>query len=401
MRLLTIVATVSCILGWGAGASAQRSGDPPPDDRRAGVVAAASVRPAPGERVSEARFFSTYGERLGLGPEDLMQRVGERKSVISGLTFSRYVQTHQGVRVIGGDYTLTLRDGTVVVGFGRVVPGLTTGTRPVIDAVEAMATAKQDFAARLKTSVGNLEFTTQRSELALASVDDTYGAETYALVHRCVLGTLAPIAEYAIAVDAASGEILRAMDLASADWVPEPIMTTGLSPYNGIVSFNTEKSDADSTHRLRQSKVETFDFTNGNYDLPPLNLPNLVGEPDYLSPTNDFFAAEHLPGVGVHWATERVREFFLAHFGADCLLGKWGFAPLERHRSYVNVEDTNAGWHLEAGIFHYGNLPIHLGSLGVVGHEMAHCVVNRVGTWGNSWGRRGRSKSLSATSWAR
>src|SRR5438128_1915676 len=80
--------------------------------------------PSPGVGVARDDVFTVYAGFLGLRADDRLELTLERPSLTKGRTVAFYRQTYRGLPVEGGTFSLSLRDGELASGVGRVITGL-------------------------------------------------------------------------------------------------------------------------------------------------------------------------------------------------------------------------------------------------------------------------------------
>ena len=330
------------------------------------TVRSLEVQPGPDAQLRPDEFFALYARRLRLGPDDALELQARRPSLTPPLTAAFYRQTHRGVPVDGGTFSLTLRDGFVRAGVGRVVPGVSADTDPRLSAGDAVIEAMRALARELRVDPANLDLAVAaETELMLVSLDGSLAPGSYRLAYRCVLVPKTPVASTAVDVDAASGSVLALHALREEDWQAAP--ATGDSAYEGTVGLGAQTDAATGQFRLRSAGVETYD---NRWSPDPGDLTEAQ---DLVSDTSVFALADQAPGVSVHWAMPQASAYFQNTFGSSCQGGALG--PIPTLTSYL-IDLDNAFFDPGLKVFAFGSTPANfpLVAIDTVAHELAHCV---------------------------
>src|SRR5215212_6037260 len=195
-----------------------------------------------GLKIDKDDFFKRYASLYGLGTDDRMVPV-KQGTDNSGYSYTRYVQHHGDVPVIGGEVVLTHWDGSVVFGLGRVIPGLTPfKLRPTLSKREATERALAEVPRATRQRAGDLRLLGEPSvSLVLASERSTFSPLSYRLAYRAILNVEPPVGQYIVDIHADSGMALNLLPQRWSVWASTT--ASGTSPYNGTVTFAAEVDD--------------------------------------------------------------------------------------------------------------------------------------------------------------
>lgn len=181
---------------------------------------------APGRRVPRARFVAAHGAALGLGPDDALieERTTDEGDARSS---TRYAHFYKGVLVAGSGFVLHEAHGVVVEGNGHLVRGLHADVVPRIE--ESVA---RDVALRTTAGAGaGVARVPGASELALVPTTARGDARGYRLARIYAIARGADLPVRAVAVDAASGELLASR--AAVESVAN-VQLRGQTYYDGV-----------------------------------------------------------------------------------------------------------------------------------------------------------------------
>ncbi len=306
------------------------------DDGRA-VVSGKQAR-TKAER-SAAAFVAADPAALKLGAKDEAVRLGTYQS--SGLQYVSYDRTHQGLRVVGGDFVVAAdAEGNLLgTSVAQDAPVKVATTKP------AISEARAEKIAKGKVSKPAVEST----ELVILQGD----AGSDLAYETIVTGTReGGPSRLSVFVDAATGKVLS-----TKEHVAEG---TGSSAYSGTVSIPTQLSG--STYSLIDPSATTLKCQNASGNVTYTGTDDSWGNGD---PTNRetgcvdaFYGAQQEKGMLTSW---------LGRSGMD---GSGGWVPIR-----VGLADVNAyydGTQVQIGHSQSGSRWI--GSIDVVAHEFGHGI---------------------------
>ena len=191
------------------------------------------------EHLTADEFWLSYSKRLGLDARDTMV-ISNSGEIVSGRTFLRYWQYHQGIRVTDGEFILHLVNATVAYGTGRVIPGAQLpGIQPTVSAEAAIERAEQHLAATLGERHEKLEFVPDGAP-SLVLIPWTTGAKRtiHRLAYRLKLEVAGKLSPQLIDVDARTGRVLRVEPHASSvemrSWEKSPHTSPADSSLSGL-----------------------------------------------------------------------------------------------------------------------------------------------------------------------
>ena len=314
-------------------------------------------------RLDPGDFFKAYGGQLGLGAEDTMVLVTERASQLPGRSIQLYRQTHAGVPIGDGFYHLSLREGEVRSGNGTVLRDLRVDVAPQLREVTALELARSDYRSRWKLSE-RATFTRESVELSIVTLD-----REPRLVYRCHVA--AGFGEEQIDIDATDGRVVGGARERQS-WIQSP--ASGMSTYDGIVNFTAE-TEGGLQWRLHGGVFVTKDGIAMNADNPnPLAAIEITSDSSYFANAG--------AGVSAHHFLEASRKYFNAAHAADCVQ--------DVIHTYVQIPNwANAEWSSFENRFLFGLGDVSYASMNNVGHEYSHCILSRLGNWGNLKGEGG------------
>jgi Zn-dependent metalloprotease len=331
-----------------------------------------SFRLGASQRVPRAQFFSTYRTLFELGSEDVMVELGSGQPV-GPFTPYKYVQYHRDVPVIGAEYSVTELQGSVVVGLGRVVGGLSLSVAPARSEDDAESVSTRYLADHHGMSDDDVVDMPALPTIALVIVspDPTRGAQSYRLAWRVIRDTWVPLGRHIIDVDAQTGALIQLRTVDADAWVNANVL--GFSLFDGPVTMTAEQ-DTD-TGQLRLHETGEFDIVT--LDAQGTAEENVDGSTgvDVTSPGPTFADPTTAGAVTAHWAAERALAFFKGQYGRD---GFDGSGTTLTNFVDVTFAKPNAKWSPAVDGVLYS--PDYI-ALDVVAHEVAHGVINSSAGW--------------------
>ena len=334
-----------------------------------------AITVAEGLSVTRDQFFGRYGTQLGLGSRDQMVLMQESPSFVPGDRLAYYEQRYSGLPVLGSGYSLSLRNGQVLSGLGRLVPGITSGTLPTVTAAQALSAAKRKV-QNLFAAAGQPApvFAAGAScRLVIAPAVDFDNPMSYRLAYECPLRLTVQHTAYTVAVDAmaaGSASTLWAVELVSHAW--QPATAEVPSEYHGQLSAAAERESANGTYRLKSDLVHVLDGRPA--DLPGGNG-NLAMAVDFLDPDGRYEAADQKAAGASLWGLHEAMAAARDLFATTCDYG--GLAqglPLAFYY-FAGPDPLLAFSTQERYIYtvHPAGAP-SLASLDALAHEVGHCL---------------------------
>lgn len=314
-------------------------------------------------RIAVEDFLTEWRADLGLRDPSLgdeLRLLADRPARLPGLRVRLYRQEYRGVPVEEGLLSIVTRleDDTVVSATGGVVPGLELPVEPEIEPGRAVQAALEALAHELGLDPRQVELS--RDTATSLRVRGT--GERPALVFRVELATEAPRrARRTYDVDASQGVVLAELPWRLGAWTP----STGLahSLFDGPVVFPDQRDTATGVHRLRSTKVETYD------NQTAADEHDISHAKDFLS-TSEAFEGGDLPtAASWHWALGAAHDELEA-LNLSCI----GHATLEIPvvRGYWGTPGAGGGYFdPNTGLFHTLDDRV---TPDLAGHELAHCA---------------------------
>ena len=291
-----------------------------------------------------------------------------------GIKHIKYMQTYDGIRIVGGEIILHCRGDIVTKANGKLFNKISVDTKPKISQKEALDIALQSIHAKVyKWQVKQEELLLQKitkdkkatyypkGELIITS--KKFNTESpYQLAYLFDVQTVEPLGRIRIEIDAHTGEIINQFDQIHHTKVDG----SGESLYNDEVNI---KLDYDGTN------YNLSDVTRGNgiftYDL---NNGTSYGSAKMISESDSFINnIENHAGVSAHFGAAATYDYYYNNFGRNSFDDE-GSAI----KSYVHYSNNyfNAFWNGLVMTYGDGNgvTTFPLVTLDIVGHEITHAV---------------------------
>jgi Zn-dependent metalloprotease len=271
-----------------------------------------------------------------------------------GTAHVRYTRTHEGLRVLGGDFVMHTKGGALRQASVGLTAPLTLGTTPKLAATAASATAQAHFTGSVAT-VGAPELvvdaTSGTGTLAYETVVEGFGADgqTPSKLH--------------VVTDANTGAVLSSWDTVET--------ATGNSVYSGAVSITTTQVST-SSYSLKDSahgNGTTCDMNNRTSGTCTLftDADNVWG----TGATSNRQSA----AVDAHYGAAKTYDYYNTTFGRRGIFNNGTGVPSRVHYGSAYV---NAFWDGSSMTYGDGSGNARpLVSLDVAGHEMSHGVTER------------------------
>ena len=314
-----------------------------------------------------------------------------------GLTHTRFQQTYQGVKILGGEIiTHMTAEGGFRPHTQAHVAGLALNVTPGLEAAEALAVAHRDLAPKGDYAFAptvELVIVPERETVAVRELPvlsrggrrlDT--AVEPALTERVVRNTLAyhvhtelengaeETAHTDYLINAHTGGILRKWSTLHTT----AATGTGKSQYSGTVSLST--NSITGGYELRDN-VRGMQFTTRNLNHATSGTGTIYTDADntwgdaanYVEGSSTTAANGQTAGVDAHYGSMKTYDMYKNVFGRNGINGA-GKATYNRVH-YSNSYD-NAFWSDSCFCMTYGdgNVFKTLTALDVAGHEMTHGV---------------------------
>jgi hypothetical protein len=242
------------------------------------------------ERAARA-FLASWSERLGLR-EDLADLRVTQVQPAPGGWHVRFLQTKDGVDVWRADLVVSL-DAS-----GGRVTAVQSNYDPALAARPVAATAALDEGAALRAAASALGPAAvpngePRADLKIVREGDVPGGAAH-LVYRVLLPCEAPLGEWTVRVDAATGEIRGIedgrvfVDGSGLAFDPDPLTTAEVS-YGGNYSDNNDADTAELNAERFTRGLLGITYAGGVYRLegPYVRIVNFENPPDAPVTSND------------------------------------------------------------------------------------------------------------------
>ncbi|MET8153857.1 M4 family metallopeptidase [Actinoplanes sp. NPDC049668] len=274
-----------------------------------------------------------------------------------GTTHVRYTRTHEGLRVLGGDFVMhATPDGAFRQASVGLAAPLTLSTTPKRAASTASATAKAHFTgtvSRIGAPELVVDATSGTGTLAYETVVEGFGedGQTPSRLH--------------VVTDATTGAVLSSWDTV------ETATGSGKSVYSGTVSIDTTQ--------VSTSSFSLKDAAHGNGTTCDMNNKTsgtctLFTDADNVWGTGAT-SSRQSAAVDAHYGAAKTYDYYNTTFGRRGIFNNGTGVPSRVHYGSAYV---NAFW--DGAQMTYGDGSGNarpLVSLDVAGHEMSHGVTER------------------------
>jgi Zn-dependent metalloprotease len=331
-----------------------------------------------------AAFFQDYKQYFQISDDNKIQWHRSTQDEIG--SHHRYNQHYKGIEIIGAEFILHEKNGTVWHANGQLVHGLNMDVgAPALSEQAALQAALRHIGAEtymwqnpaneafLKRERGDANATFYpKGELKLTSGKAEMTAENMKLVYRFDIYAEKPLGRYYVDIDAKTGEVVNKISrIHDVD-----VIGSGASLYNGTVEMVVDQVSA-SSFRLQENgnifrgaDIRTFNMNNGtNY--------NAATDFTSTSANGPWDGA----GVSAHWGAEATYDYYFIQHGRNSV-DDAGFTLL----SYVHTNLVGLGYPNNVNAFWDGSRMTYgdgdgvnyfpLVCLDVVGHELTHGVTD-------------------------
>ncbi|MGH7599339.1 MAG: M4 family metallopeptidase [bacterium] len=328
-----------------------------------------------------ATFFQEYKKYFQISDDNQIQAYHSSHNELGN--HHRYIQHYKGIPIIGAEYILHEKNGSVWYANGQLVHDLKMDVVPALSESAALQAALQHLGAEaymwqdeaneafLKRERGdaNASFF-PKGELKLTSGKAEIAAANMKLVYRFDIYAAKPLGRDYIDVDAKTGKVVNQITrIHDVDFAG-----TGASLYNGTVSMTVDQVTG-SSYRLQENgntvrgaDIRTFNMNNGT---------------SYTAATDFTSTSANGPwdgaGVSAHWGAEATYDYYFIKHNRNSL-NNAGFTLL----SYVHTNLIGMGYPNNVNAFWDGSRMTYgdgdgvnyfpLVCLDVVGHELTHGV---------------------------
>ncbi len=330
-----------------------------------------------------AAFFQAYKQYFQLSDDNQIQAYRSSHNELG--SHHRYIQHYKGIPIIGAEYILHEKNGTVWHANGQLVHGLKMDVAPALSEQAALQAALRHLGAEtymwqneaneafLKRERADANATFYpKGELKLTSGRAEINAASMKLVYRFDIYAAKPLGRYYVDVDAKTGAVINQITrIHDVD-----IAGSGASLYNGTVSMTVDQVSG-SSYRLqengntvRAADIRTFNMNNGT---------NYSAATDFTSTTAN--GPWDGAGVSAHWGAEATYDYYFVKHNRNSL-NDAGFTLL----SYVHTNLVGLGYPNNVNAFWDGSRMTYgdgdgvnyfpLVCLDVVGHELTHGVTD-------------------------
>jgi bacillolysin len=328
-----------------------------------------------------ATFFQEYKKYFQISDDNQIQAYRSSHDELGA--HHRYIQHYKGIPIIGAEYILHEKNGTVWYANGQLVHELKMDVVPALSEQAALQAAlnhigaesymwqKEANEAFLKKESGDANATFYpKGELKLTSGNAEMIAANMKLVYRFDIYAEKPLGRYYVDVDAKTGAIVNKISrIYDVD-----VAGSGASLYNGTVSMTVDQVSG-SSYRLQENgntvrgaDIQTYNMNNGT---------------NYNAATNFTSTSANGPwdgaGVSAHWGAEATYDYYYVKHNRNSL-NNAGYTL----RNYVHTNLVGLGYPNNVNAFWDGSRMTYgdgdgvnyfpLVCLDVVGHELTHGV---------------------------
>jgi len=332
-----------------------------------------SVRFQDGDQPTVTSFFKEYRKAFDLSGENDMREARISKDVIGN--HYRFNQYYKGIEIIGAQFILHEKNGTVWYANGHLVPEIKMDVKPSIGEQAALQAALQSINARvymwqndqnetfIKKEQNDASATfLPKGELMLTSGREEMTSENLKLVYRFDIYAQEPLGRYWVDVDAKTGKIVNKLDrIQDVD-----VTASNTTLYNGSQDVTVDDNGAATfttqEHTTRGAAILTYDIHNSS---------NFGAATLFSAGTSTGFS--DAAGVSTHFGAEATYDYYLNEHGRNSIDGS-GLTIRSYTHYLTNL--VNAYWDGSRMLYGDGNggsfTP--LVSLDVCGHELTHGV---------------------------
>ncbi|MGH7455826.1 MAG: hypothetical protein ACRENG_31005, partial [bacterium] len=287
-----------------------------------------------------AAFFQEYKQYFQISDDNQIQAYLSSHNELG--SHHRYIQHYKGIPIIGAEYILHEKNGTVWHANGQLVHGLKVDVAPALSEQAALQAALRHIGAEtymwqkeaneafLKRERADANATFYpKGELKLTSGKAEMIAENMKLVYRFDIYAAKPLGRYYVDVDAKTGEVVNQINrIHDVD-----VTGSGASLYNGTVSMTVDQVSG-SSYRLQEN-----DNTVRGADIRTFNMNNGTS---YTNATNFTSTSANGPwdgaGVSAHWGAEATYDYYFVKHNRNSL-NNAGFTLL----NYVHANLVGMG----------------------------------------------------------
>ncbi|MEL7531757.1 MAG: M4 family metallopeptidase [Bacteroidota bacterium] len=334
-------------------------------------------------------FWENYGEEIGLGPEDEMRSMKSQTDDM-GLEHLRYQQYHAGRKVESAEYSLHLRDGNVYLAHGSLGLAFSEGANPSISESEALELAKNQLEGKTyawedeeweqtrKADRGESASWLPEGELRYV-MDQSTEEGRYLLCWYFEITMLDPFEDYAVAIDASSGELVDQTALFYGCSGTDAASTSN-TLYNGTQSFTSVDRGPNMVLENCSRDVETRIF-QGRLNFSGAWVPRSWSGMTRVFNNNPFWWNTNRTETSAHWAAQEAWDYFENAFGYTGWDGSGRRVRVATQFRYANGNfSNNAAYSTTKEMMLFGAntnvTPIrHRVSVDLVGHEYTHAII--------------------------
>lgn len=332
---------------------------------------------------------------LQMNADDSLQLTKDVKDEL-GYTHHRFQQYYKGIKVDNAEYMVHGKNGTIETANGDFVTVGKPATTASLTEAQALNAALGFVKAKkykwedagmqslIKQNTGNPNATFYpKGELVIAT-DSAVNSNNYRLAWKFTISSLDPVDEQLVYVDAINGRLLKKNSL-----IADANVTCNVAPrYTPTVTTVTGDTYAGG--------VRLNELRNG-VSIRTLNMQHLTAPTslvEFSNATVNFNSTANWPSftadraaLDLHWAAEKVLDFWNTRFGRNSLDGAG--INIITHFHWGN-NFVNAHWVPGAGNRYAefgdgdGVVDYPLTSLDVVGHELGHGIAEFTANFASS-----------------
>lgn len=325
--------------------------------------------------------FSTWpawvAERLKLSTGMGFTLLNSQKDQIGDVHY-RYIQTSNGIPILGNSIIVHTRNNKVYSLNGKMVASTAVGSSAGLGEQAALTYALKNFnaseykwqnageEAMLKKISGNPDATYYpKGELYIIPDNEDFKSTTYKLAYRFDIYSTKPLKREYVFVDVTTGEILLTLNRIHTTDVPG----TAVTSYSGTQPITTD-SVAVGSYRLRETGrgngIETYNMQTGT------NYGSAIDFTDIDNTWNNINATMDEVATDAHWGAEMTYDYYKSKFNRNSVDDN-GFKLL----SYVHYDVNYANAYWDGTSMTYGDGDTQYSpftALDICGHEITHGV---------------------------